>query len=103
VNVVWVGLNDTEKRLARLQARCEELISPLGFPPEGRGFTPHLTIARNKDPRRSNDIRSAVALQGEPDFGVQCVEEVVFYQSTPGPSGHVHQALSKHRFSEPRP
>jgi 2'-5' RNA ligase len=99
VNVVWVGINDPEKRLAALQSQCEELVSPLGFPPEGRRFSPHLTLARNKDPRRSSEIRTAVALQAEPNFGEQRVEELVFYQSIPGTGGHTHVPLSRHRFT----
>src|SRR5262245_8053551 len=31
-NVVWVGIADAGKKLATLQARCEELLAPLGFP-----------------------------------------------------------------------
>lgn len=101
VNIVWVGITDAEKRLARLQARCEEMLAPLGFSPEGRGFTPHLTIARNKDPRQSGAIRTAVTLQGEPQFGAQRIQELIFYQSTPGPGGHTHHALSRHPFKVP--
>ena len=44
--VVWVGVQEPTGRLAALQDAVEEAIAPLGYPPEGRGFTPHLTLGR---------------------------------------------------------
>ena len=51
VRIMWVGLEDPEGHLTRCQALCEQLVSPLGFQPEGRAFHPHLTLGRNNDPR----------------------------------------------------
>lgn len=44
--VVWVGVQEPTGRLAALQDGIEEVIAPFGYPPEGRGFTPHLTLGR---------------------------------------------------------
>jgi 2'-5' RNA ligase len=44
--VLWVGLEGDLQRLALLQRRVEEALAPLGFPREGRPFSPHLTLAR---------------------------------------------------------
>jgi 2'-5' RNA ligase len=44
--VVWVGVQEPTGRLAVLQDAIEEVMAPLGYPPEGRGFTPHLTLGR---------------------------------------------------------
>ena len=44
--VVWVGVQEPLGRLMALQDAIEEVISPLGYPPEGRGFKPHLTLGR---------------------------------------------------------
>jgi len=44
--VVWVGVQEPTGRLAALQDAVEEVMAPLGYPPEGRGFTPHLTLGR---------------------------------------------------------
>jgi len=40
---VGIELNDT---LARLQAAHERLLQRIGLPPEGRKYTPHVTLAR---------------------------------------------------------
>lgn len=51
--VVWVGVQEPSGRLAALQDAIEEALAPLGYEPEGRGFTPHLTLGRvgRKTPR----------------------------------------------------
>jgi 2'-5' RNA ligase len=45
--VIWVAVRDLSgSRLARMQAAVEQHVSPLGFPTEERGFSPHLTVGR---------------------------------------------------------
>jgi len=59
--VVWVGVQEPTGRLAALQDSIEEVMVPFGYPPEGRGFTPHLTLGRV----RRRTPRSDVAQVGE--------------------------------------
>jgi RNA 2',3'-cyclic 3'-phosphodiesterase len=49
VQIVWVGVTGDLERLQALQETLETNLEPLGFPPEGRAFTPHLTLARVRD------------------------------------------------------
>jgi 2'-5' RNA ligase len=49
VQVAWVGLQGEIARLNQFQQRLDANLSRLGFAPEGRPFTPHLTIARLRD------------------------------------------------------
>jgi len=49
VQVVWVGVSGEEDKLANLQQRLESNLAGLGFIPEKRRFTPHLTLARVRD------------------------------------------------------
>lgn len=46
VQVVWVGVSGEFDRLSHLQKRLESNLARLGFAPESRPFTPHLTLAR---------------------------------------------------------
>ena len=46
VQVVWVGISGEVDRLGQLQQRIESNLARLGFAPESRPFTPHLTLAR---------------------------------------------------------
>ncbi len=49
VQVVWVGVGGEVDQLKQLQKRLESNLTPLGFTPESRPFTPHLTLARLRE------------------------------------------------------
>jgi 2'-5' RNA ligase len=49
VQVVWVGVGGEVDKLAYLQQRLESSLAGLGFAPENRRFTPHLTLARVRE------------------------------------------------------
>lgn len=53
--VLWVGVEGDLKPLAVLQASVEKHIAPLGYPPEERGFSPHLTLARARRSARREE------------------------------------------------
>jgi 2'-5' RNA ligase len=59
VQVVWVGVSGEVDKLAHLQQRLESGLAGLGFTPENRRFTPHLTLARVRD-RASSDEREGM-------------------------------------------
>jgi 2'-5' RNA ligase len=49
VQVVWVGISGDLEKLLQLQKGIESRLAELGFTPEGRAFTPHLTLARVRE------------------------------------------------------
>ena len=49
VQVVWVGISGEIDKLSQLQQHLESNLARLGFAPESRAFTPHLTLARLRD------------------------------------------------------
>jgi len=55
VQVVWVGINGEINKLKQLQQRIESNLAPIGFTPESRAFTPHLTLARVRDQASSDE------------------------------------------------
>ncbi|MBE0479454.1 MAG: RNA 2',3'-cyclic phosphodiesterase [Dehalococcoidia bacterium] len=50
--VIWIGLEGDVHSLCALQHDVEEAMVPLGFPREGRQFTPHLTLGRVREQAR---------------------------------------------------
>lgn len=44
--VIWVGLTGDVQRVAGLQKALEARLAPLGWQPEGKPFSPHLTLGR---------------------------------------------------------
>ena len=78
--VLWVGLSGD--RLVALASRVESALQQLGFTPETRKFTPHLTIGRW---RQADPVSNSMDRQLEKwrayDFGVSCVESVRLIES----------------------
>ena len=58
VQVAWVGVGGDLGQLGGLHKRIESSLSPLGFAPESRPFTPHLTLARLRDRASLNERQS---------------------------------------------
>ncbi len=56
-NVIWIGVGGDTAILGQLQRAIEENLIPLGFPSEGRDFSPHLTIGRVKRDAGSGEGR----------------------------------------------
>jgi len=56
--VVWVGLRGETATLSVLQENIESALIPLGFPPENRAFSPHLTLGRVREKASPGERRS---------------------------------------------
>jgi 2'-5' RNA ligase len=48
-NIVWAGLQGDLKTLSVWQITIEQNLKPLGFTPESRPFSPHLTLGRVRE------------------------------------------------------
>lgn len=46
VQVIWIGIGGEVDKLKQLQQRMESSLEVIGFSPETRPFSPHLTLAR---------------------------------------------------------
>ncbi len=55
VQVVWVEMSGEIDKLGQLQQRLDSNLALLGFAPESRPFTPHLTLARLRDQASSDE------------------------------------------------
>lgn len=91
--VVWAGLEDPSSELARCHDACEEAFAKVGFPPETRPFSPHLTIGRSRDPRGSRQARGT--LDGLATFaaGSFTATKLTLFESILGRSGATYNAL----------
>jgi 2'-5' RNA ligase len=73
--VLWAGLDDEDRRLARIAASLDEGLAR-EFAPEKRSFTPHLTVARFEPPVKLEGL-DEVSFVSEP-FDV---DRIVLYRS----------------------
>jgi 2'-5' RNA ligase len=92
--VVWVGLAGGRGALAQLAANLSErLEAHLGWSPEERGFTPHLTIGRVKVPPRGETLGRLIDGLADEEFGQFVADRFVLYQSTLTPQGPIYRAV----------
>ncbi|MDI6893228.1 MAG: RNA 2',3'-cyclic phosphodiesterase [Bacillota bacterium] len=94
--VVWVGVGRGAGELGRLAAAVDSQLADLGFAPESRPFSPHLTVGRVRSPRGATDLARALEQASFPAREV-AVEEIVLFQSALGRSGPVYTPLGRHR------
>jgi 2'-5' RNA ligase len=84
--VIWAGIKENPE-LARLQRNIEKSLSGVGFEPEDRPFTPHLTLCRIKS---AQDGRALGKLLGEVKPEAKAafpVSSFAFIKSVLKPSG----------------
>ena len=89
--VLWAGLDDPTNVLARLAADLDDAFRPLGVEPERRSFTPHLTLARFREPARLDGLPPLPAAE-LPPFPVA---EVELFRSHLSPRGARYESLDR--------
>lgn len=92
--VFWAGL-EAPPELARLAAQVESVMAPLGFPPENRAFSPHLTLARFKIPRPQPKLQALLAEQDDPLLGTFEVSEFFLWESKLSPQGANYRKVAR--------
>ena len=92
---LWTGIEGDSEILLDLNRKIETEVSQLGFPPEGKPFHPHLTLARIKKNQRATGeaIEKASILADPFIFGSLLVEQVTLFKSELRPTGSVYTKL----------
>ena len=101
--VLWVGL--VGNALGSLQATVASALLPLGFAPEEKTFTPHLTIGRwRQGSRAERNLEQELGKWCDYPFGSSPVDEVILFQSELKPAGAIHRRLKVVKLEhDPRP
>ncbi len=90
---IWLGAGEGGEQLCQLQDGIEDRMAKLGFRPERRQYTPHLTLGRVQQGSHGGEALSErLAELAEFDGGLMEVDEVVVYGSEltrEGPTYHV--------------
>ncbi|MBN1178025.1 MAG: RNA 2',3'-cyclic phosphodiesterase [Anaerolineae bacterium] len=68
--VVWVGVQEPAGKMALLQDAIEEVMEPFGYPREGRGFHPHLTLGRVQQGASRQEKAQIGEVVGAAELGV---------------------------------
>jgi 2'-5' RNA ligase len=94
--VIWFGLPAGRDGLLAVYDRLRERLTPLGFEPEKRPYSPHLTVARVKDVRRQDSvsIRSILA-RSHVAAGSCRVDAITLFRSRTSPQGAQYERLMR--------
>ncbi|WP_300162690.1 RNA 2',3'-cyclic phosphodiesterase [Solidesulfovibrio sp.] len=92
--VAWAGLAAGAPECRALAARVETALSPLGFAPETKPFTPHLTLARLREPGRGGDWPGALKLLVEAAWPELTACAFTLWRSILSPSGARHEVAA---------
>lgn len=93
--VIWVGMESQGNQIEQLYSQIETLVRDLGFTPEKRAFSPHLTIGRIKQLRDQNEWVNAIGKRQELFFGEAAVGCFYLFQSILKPQGPEYKKLKK--------
>jgi len=97
VRVVWVGLNGDLDILGRLQKNIETALEPLGYKPEARAFTPHLTLGRVRDDARPDERQALAKIIADTKDNIDItfdIKAVHLFRSQLKPTGAVYSKLA---------
>lgn len=93
--VIWVGV-ETQAELGQLQRALDEATTRLGYTPEERSFSPHLTlgrVSRNASNVEVGRIGQIIDKLEVGHLGTMQVQAVYLYRSDLQPTGAVYTRL----------
>jgi 2'-5' RNA ligase len=67
--VCWAGITEGADQLRSIFSQLEPRLRGLGFAPDPKGFSPHLTIARVRSARNKVDLAKCISANVEYEFG----------------------------------
>lgn len=87
--VIWAGCSAPPREIRELYARLERELQSLSFPPEGKPYTPHVTLGRVKD-----EVRTAGSLgRVEPFRFVTEASGLTLMESRLDPAGAIYTPI----------
>ena len=99
--VIWVALEGNTEPLATMQREIEQALAPLGFAPENRAFTPHLTLGRVRDNASPEERKEIGRLMKEKKIDYDAsftLRELSLMKSTLTPTGAIYNRLDSAPF-----
>lgn len=93
--VVWAGITEGSKELRDIFDQLEPRLRTLGFAPDLKGFSPHLTIARVKSGRGKGELAKFIENNAAYDFGIVRAECLRLKRSDLTPKGPIYSTLKE--------
>jgi 2'-5' RNA ligase len=93
--VLWVGVAIGKEALIEAEAAISDRLAGLGFPREDRPYSPHLTLARVREPAGLKAASLFESLEGA--LGDTRVNAITLFRSHLSPKGPTYVAMERTR------
>jgi len=93
--VLWVGIARGADQLKSIFDQLEPRLRGLGFAPDPKGFSPHLTIARVRSGRNKAELARFVTENANFEFGIVRAECLRLKRSDLTPKGPIYSTLKE--------
>jgi 2'-5' RNA ligase len=93
--VVWAGITEGADQLGSVFTQLEPRLRGLGFTPDPKGFSPHLTIARVHSGRNKAQLAEFVQKNAKYDFGTVKAQCLRLKRSELTPKGPIYSTLKE--------
>jgi 2'-5' RNA ligase len=93
--VVWAGITEGADQLKSVFSQLEPRLRGLGFTPDSKGFSPHLTVARVKSGKNKAQLAEFVTKNASYDFGTVKAECLRLKKSDLTPREPIYSTLKE--------
>jgi 2'-5' RNA ligase len=93
--VIWAGMTQGVEQLKSIFNQLEPRLHSLGFQPDPKGFSPHLTIARVKSGRNKAELAKILMEKVNYEFGTVRAKCLRLKRSDLTPSGPIYSTLKE--------
>jgi len=93
--VLWAGITQGADQLRSIFNQLEPNLRKLGFAPDSKGFSPHLTIARVKSGRNKADLAKYITENTDYEFGIIKAKCLRLKRSDLTPKGPIYSTLKE--------
>jgi 2'-5' RNA ligase len=95
INVVWVGIEEGNLGLIDLSGKINRVLARFNIPPDRRGFSPHLTVARVRTSKNREALLKTVKAFIDSEFSFFEASSFSLKQSTLTPAGPIYRDLQR--------
>ncbi|MCW4047511.1 MAG: RNA 2',3'-cyclic phosphodiesterase [Candidatus Bathyarchaeota archaeon] len=93
--VVWAGITEGADQLRSIFTQLEPRLRGLGFAPDPKGFSPHLTIARVRSGRNKQQLAEFINKNAKYDFSTINARCLRLKKSVLTPKGPIYSTLKE--------
>jgi len=93
--VIWAGITTGADQLESVYSQLEPRLRGLGFTPDSKGFSPHLTIARVRSGRNKQQLAKFIIENANYEFGTVNAKCLRLKKSDLTPRGPVYSTLKE--------